>query len=88
MVSYRVRVVKARTGESFEGVLTDDGLQSLWAVTLDDGSTKYASVLDTMERLPWRKAERLSVLAPRGRTFNGDDLVLAAEWAEFERTGW
>lgn len=50
--TYRVRVVKRRTGETFEGGTTDDGLQSLFAVTLDDGEVRYASVLDQMERLP------------------------------------
>jgi hypothetical protein len=50
MERYRVLVVKARTGETFEGVVTDDGLQSLWSVTLDDGSVKYASVLDDVTR--------------------------------------
>ncbi len=74
MNTYRVRVTKRRTGETFEGVTTDDGLQSLFTVQTADG-VRYASVLDSIERIT-------------PRSYNGDDLILAAEWAEFEKNGW
>ena len=49
--TYRVRVTKKKTGEVFEGIMQDDGLMSLYTVTLNDGTDRYASVLDTIEYL-------------------------------------
>ncbi len=44
--THQVTVTKRRTGETFSGTTSDDGLQSLWPVELVDGSVEYATVLD------------------------------------------
>jgi hypothetical protein len=46
----RVRITK-RNGKQFEGATQDDGLRSLFAVTLEDGTIEYATVLDQIEWL-------------------------------------
>ena len=46
-----VVVEKRRTGERIEGVIHDDGLQSLWPVETANG-TQYVSWLDRF--IEWR----------------------------------
>jgi hypothetical protein len=48
---YHVTVTK-KGGRTFEGTMTDDGLQSLYAVKLENGQVEYATVLDQIERKP------------------------------------
>lgn len=50
MSYWTVTVTKRRTGETFTGVMADDGLQSLFTVHTETG-TKYASVLDSIRRV-------------------------------------
>jgi hypothetical protein len=47
----RVRVVKRDGCDAFEGVTEDDGLRSMYAVQLRDGTIKFATVLDDLEWL-------------------------------------
>lgn len=46
--NYRVRFQKRGTGPILEGTYHDDGLSSLSSVQLEDGTTAYLSVLDTI----------------------------------------
>ena len=39
------------TPDIFKGTCRNDGLQSLWTITLPDGSVRYASVLDDIKWL-------------------------------------
>ena len=43
-----VTVTKARSKETFTGVAHNDGLQSLWYVTLPTGEQRIATVLDAV----------------------------------------
>lgn len=44
---FKVKVLKRQTREVIAGIMSDDGLQSLWAVRLSDGTTRYVTALDT-----------------------------------------
>ena len=46
--TFTVTVTKRRTGDTFTGTMTDDGLQSLYHVKCADGETRIASLLDTI----------------------------------------